>query len=263
MVDKAKGKDVVQDVDRKIKSISLFPDDHGLLVRMSYVLTSFGEDPDTFTAKKNIWHFTSDSALQEIRDFSELKPFHTKINQHFNIDWSKVQLSNLTKPLISGLAARLWIQYKVPVVPISLEDQAQYVGQDWGGTNAQNFINKVRKLENLQVLSSTARPTTPHLSEPTPSPVTSTPAPEEGDDGLLGIKNKARNIAKNAFNTLKDYNQIANQICNELSKLYSKEEWICVVGEKLSISEHQIPKSLFQFGFNMGTADVYIVVNVP
>ena len=91
--------------------------------------------------------------------------------------------------------------------------------------------------------------------------ITSTVAPDEDD--LLHIRRKAQNIAKDALAALKNYNQVTNQICNEMSKSYSKYEWICIVGEKVEISEHQVPRTLFQFGFEMNSTDFYFIVNVP
>ena len=63
--------------------------------------------------------------------------------------------------------------------------------------------------------------------------------------------------------TYKNYNQVTNQICNEMSKSYSKYDWICIVGEKMEISEHQVARTLFQFGFQLNSTDFYIIVNAP
>ena len=247
----AKGRDVVEAVLNKIKSNDIFDDDHGYIFRTAYIFSSFGEKHG-----QNIWMFQDESALAFTRNAS-LISYHLKIKQNFGIEWSNVTLNDLSKPLFCGLAQFLYITFRLnhPAVLVTLEDQANVcINYDYcrasGVLTVNGYIDKVKTLEHFATFSTTTK-------------IASTLAPDEVEDGLLGIKNKARNIVKNAFNTLKDYNQIANQICNELSKSYSKEEWICVVGEKLSISEHQIPKSLFQFGFNMGTADVFIVVNVP
>ena len=178
-------------------------------------------------------------------------------------------MSNLTKPLISGLATRLWIQKSRPVVPISLEDQKIIVIQGWEIAAAQDFIDKVRKLENLPVPSSTIRPTTPVTSHFTTTdsttirPFTRTPTPS---DGLLEIESKARDIASNAINKLRDNNEISNYLCTELSQLYTKEQWICIVGQKpfpsVSVAENQNTKSKFEFEFSLGMTDVYIIANI-
>lgn len=92
---------------------------------------------------------------------------------------------------------------------------------------------------------------------------TTTAPDDDGDDGLLTIKHKAKEIAKKAFEKNKDYNRIANEICNQLSEMYSKEEWICVVGQNVEISEHQRARSMFQFGFAVNEASVFIIVTMP
>ena len=103
---------------------------------------------------------------------------------------------------------------------------------------------------------------TSKLKVTTISTITAT-ASDDGDDGLLTIKHKAKEIAKKAFEKNKNYNRIANEICNQLSEMYSKEEWICVVGQNVEISEHQRAQSMFQFGFNVNDASVYIIVTMP
>ena len=128
MIDQAKGKDVVEAVAYKIMKSGIFPDDHGLLQRMAFVETLFGEEPDTFTAKKNIWFMSS--AGVDVTKNAILNPLYTKIKQQFGIEWSQIVFANLSKPLIAGIAVSLYLSLHQPV-PLYLEDQAKYYKRFW------------------------------------------------------------------------------------------------------------------------------------
>ena len=118
-------------------------------------------------------------------------------------------------------------------IPVTLDGQAKFcVDHDVCKSSAE-FISKVRVLENssTQTKSSAATLGT--------DPTTRVFMPS---DGLLEIESKARDIASNAINKLRDNNEISNYLCTELSQLYTKEQWICIVGQKpfpsVSVAEH-------------------------
>jgi hypothetical protein len=241
MTEGAKGRDVVEAVINKIKSSGIFPDDHGYLFRVAYVQTLFGENSPTF-----IWIF-----VRVIRD-QKLEPFYAKIKQHFGIDWNKVQLNDLRKPLINGLAEYLFLMMQTRI-PETIEEQAQLCLNREACQSIKEFISKVKILETLS--NSTTTPRIPLSTRgPTPS------------DGLLEIESKARDIASNAINKLRDNYEISNYLCTELSQLYTKEQWICIVGQKpfpsVSVAEHQNTKSKFEFEFSLGITHFYIIVNI-
>ena len=50
----------------------------------------------------------------------------TKIKDKFGIEWSKVEWKDLTKPLYSALAARLFMSNKPSAIPDDIEGQAKY-----------------------------------------------------------------------------------------------------------------------------------------
>ena len=157
MTEGAKGRDVVEAVINKIKSSGIFPDDHGYLFRVAYVRTSFGE----VSSEKFIWVFVG------VTQHQKLEPFYEKIKQHFGIDWSKVQLNDMKKPLINGLAEYLFLMMQTRI-PETIEEQAQLCVSREGCLSVEQFISKVKILENLS--NSTTTPRVPlSTGGPTPS----------------------------------------------------------------------------------------------
>ena len=82
---------------------------------------------------------------------SSLAPFHEEIKNYFGIDWSVVIWEDLRKPLYSGLAARLYMQWNSGGVSIgtSVEEQATYwVAYYRENGDKQTFIDRVGELDD-------------------------------------------------------------------------------------------------------------------
>ena len=91
----------------------IFPDDNGLLLRMAFVEKLFGEEPDTFTVKKNIWFMSS--AGVDVTKNASFNPLYTKIKQQFGIEWSQIVFADLSKPFIAGIEVSLYLSLHQPV----------------------------------------------------------------------------------------------------------------------------------------------------
>ena len=76
-----------------------------------------------------------------------LKAKFKKIKDKFGIDWSKVEWKDLTKPLHSALAARLFLSNKPSIIPHGIKDQASYWKEHYntpaGNGTTQQFIKLV------------------------------------------------------------------------------------------------------------------------
>ena len=152
----ATGKSVVEDVVRQISSI--FPDDHGFLVRIAWVESKFGTDPNTFTNKDGrpyhggIWQVDS-VGFEDTKNVSahpSLRSKYRQIEDKFGIEWSGVEWESLRKPLYSGLAARLLLSNVPAAIPRSVEGQAEYWKKYYnksGKGSAAKFTNDVEAMD--------------------------------------------------------------------------------------------------------------------
>ena len=151
--DGANGSDVVEMVLAKISGMPEFSSDHHLLRRIAYVETN---DGTSGVPPGGIWA-VDEWKLSIVLTAPELVELRVKIDQEL---YAEFECSNLSKPLVSGLAARLYLHYleivKNATIPLAadIEKQAEfwhthyYNGTD--GLTVGNFTVKVKELENIQ-----------------------------------------------------------------------------------------------------------------
>ena len=149
----ANGPDVVDMVIAKISNI--FDSDHRLLRRIAYVET---DDGTSGIPPGGIWA-VDECKLSIVLTAPELVELHEKIDQVFDIG---LECSSLTKPLVSGLVARLYLHYlqitkkvtgPVPVAA-AIEKQAHYWHKHYYSGDErlthEYFIQKVTDLEEKE-----------------------------------------------------------------------------------------------------------------
>jgi len=90
-----KGKDVSEASVRKIQRSGIFTDDQSFLRRTAYVETQFGDHSKTYRTGYfgGIWQVDENKFL--LTKSASLSSFHSAITRKFNIDWSKVNWSDL------------------------------------------------------------------------------------------------------------------------------------------------------------------------
>ena len=151
--DGANGSDVVEMVIAKISKI--FNSDHRLLRRIAYVET---DDGTSGVPPGGIWA-VDESKLKTVLTEPNLMELREKIDQEIEIEFGIITFNFLSKPLVSGLVARLYLHYveitenvKIPLAA-AIGDQAQfwhtyyYNGTELSG---DDFTKKVRELEKRE-----------------------------------------------------------------------------------------------------------------
>ena len=128
----AAGEDVVLHVVEKIENSSAFPSTHQFLRRIAYVETWYGQDEGTYSNDSyhgGIWNVRQSQFIetQNTTRYSKLKRKHKQIERQFGISWRQVQWTALRKPLLSGIAAMLYLNNVVNKnIPQSICQQADY-----------------------------------------------------------------------------------------------------------------------------------------
>ena len=145
----AKGSNVVRAVIARIHTSEIFSSDHRLLRRIAYVESNDGNDPNTFRSDYfgGIWQV--DELEFSETQAPELALKHEAIQEEFEIDWSKVEWSDLQKPLYSGLAARLYLCNIPDPIPTSsdIPGQARYWKENYNEDgDEQKFIDDAEVL---------------------------------------------------------------------------------------------------------------------
>ena len=160
------GRYVVTEVTRRIQESGIFPDDKGLLLRIAWVESRFGWDSGVFHRNDSIpvgiWRMNI-TALEDTKNVDlhpHLEKKHANIRRVFGINWKAMTTLDLHKPLISGLAARLFITNKPGVIPSEVEEQARYWKEHY---NTDKDITAETFLERLE------RQPRPGAQEPIPS----------------------------------------------------------------------------------------------
>ena len=102
--DAATGEDVVMAVISRLDATGFFPSDHRMMRRIAYVETKYGTvDNDR---GGGIWAL-GENKLDEMRSENFFQGIKNEIT---DIQWSLVKWNDLSCPLYSGLAARLYLQ---------------------------------------------------------------------------------------------------------------------------------------------------------
>ncbi|XP_078573554.1 uncharacterized protein LOC144860264 [Branchiostoma floridae x Branchiostoma japonicum] len=136
-----KGKDIVDACIGRINLAQIFEDDAGMLRRIAWVETQFGEAEGASTC---IWGVTPEmyetvSPSQSIKD---------AILVELGIDWNEVDVSDLEKPLYCALAARILFADCQTDLPLSLDLQADLWATCYNTQgDMQTYIDAVNQLE--------------------------------------------------------------------------------------------------------------------
>lgn len=126
----ANGSAVVLLVVGRLQQSGVFGNDNELLRRIAFVETRDGTLPDTFREGYNggIWAVDEAAFLgTKTNDASNVR-LPAKLQQirdHFEIDWTSVQWSDLRKPLHSAIAARLILYLAPRAIPPTNDLEAQ------------------------------------------------------------------------------------------------------------------------------------------
>ena len=163
--DGASGSDVVEAVVKKLNDSCVFPPDHGFMRRIAYVETTDGtnitQNPNVSNYHKRvgIWGLT-ESMLHHMRqklenhNYQSLSAVSEQIYGKFGVNMRGNEKLNLTIPLVSGIAARFYLQYKTVLrneeIPEDLAGQALF----WEiyyrvDANFTVFEEKVLELEGM------------------------------------------------------------------------------------------------------------------
>ena len=149
--DGANGSDVVEMVLAKISGIPEFSSDHHLLRRIAYVETNDGNS--SVPHEGGIW-VVDEHKLNIVHTAPKLVDIRKRIDIVLD---NEFECSSLSKPFISGLAARLYLHYleitENATIPLAadIEEQAEFWHTHYyNGTNGLTvgvFVEKVKELE--------------------------------------------------------------------------------------------------------------------
>ncbi|XP_072021860.1 uncharacterized protein [Amphiura filiformis] len=147
-----KGKDVTQAAVDVVVQSGIFPKDNDFLRRIACVESKDGTHPNTYRAGYDggIWQVDR-IGFEDTKDTVShpgLVAKYVQIHQAFGIDWSRVQWSDIRKPLYSAIAARLFLSNKPHAIPNSADivGQAAYWKLHYntaGNGTEQDFIDRV------------------------------------------------------------------------------------------------------------------------
>jgi hypothetical protein len=149
----AVGQDVVEAVIKKLKMTKLFPKDNEFLLRLAYAETKFGNDTANSPPVQGLWNL-DDSHLDATKDtvtHPELAMLHYKIGAMYGINWDTVTPMDMRKPLISGLAAHIYLKIVPDQIPATIDQQAAYWKKYYNlnaKVPAKTFVDHVTELHN-------------------------------------------------------------------------------------------------------------------
>jgi hypothetical protein len=91
------------------------------------------------------------TALEDTKDVvahPHLDKKHQEIKRIFDINWQAIKTLDLHRPLISGLAARLYLSNKQEVIPSSVEEQAKFWDKHYNaddGLTSETFLDRLER----------------------------------------------------------------------------------------------------------------------
>ena len=124
---RANGEDIVSDISDDLNMI--FPNDHGIMKRTACVESTYGLDNKTYRPNSGgIWQVDKEGfdGTQDVSSHPQLSNKFAKIMQYYNINWRDVTYDQLMKPIISGIAARLYYSNIAEPIPTDVKAQATY-----------------------------------------------------------------------------------------------------------------------------------------
>ncbi len=155
----AAGTDVVLATIARLRQARIFSDDNRLLRRVAHVESRDGIDADTFRAGYNggIWQVDEQNFLRTQDRIAH--PFLAEPGGIFElllsmlgIDWTAAQWTDLRRPLISAVAARIFFEIAEMDIPNIGDVQGQ--GEFWksSGFNGNNEDTLERFVEDVTAL---------------------------------------------------------------------------------------------------------------
>ncbi|XP_041369620.1 collagen alpha-6(VI) chain-like [Gigantopelta aegis] len=151
----ASGSEVVRAVVNLIHESCIFKHDKLFLRRLAFVKSVDGTDPKAFLPNSGgIWQVNTTQFTQIIGSTSAVNLFPS-IKSHFGIDWQRVTMDDLKKPLFSGIGAALLMTMVNEEVPRSVEKQSAYYFRHFDSdTNAAHtFYTTATQLPNACKMS--------------------------------------------------------------------------------------------------------------
>jgi len=155
---RAKGKAVVQKAVTTVDKI--FPGAKIFLIRVAAVESQYGEHRNTFRTldpkggSTGIFQTDRNSAFAATRDIAShpgLVRAHVKIKDAYGFQWNDITFEDLEKPLISALAARLFLLTIPQKIPTSIKAQAAYWKKFYntsaGAGTEKDFIKRAKGVQ--------------------------------------------------------------------------------------------------------------------
>jgi len=154
---KVHGPAVVETICTRLEASCVFPDDKLFLRRLAFVESNDGMKKDTFRDGYygGIWQVDEDKFEKTQSTISTvvLQPYIHNIKTSFGIDWATVEWKDLTRPLYSALAARLYVQYRLAAarldeIPRDVDEQAKFWQDNYrSGGHKADFSGPANNLE--------------------------------------------------------------------------------------------------------------------
>jgi hypothetical protein len=142
------GEEVVDATINQIKDSCVFRNDYLFLKRLAFVASNYGTAADTYRSGYDggIWQVSSSQY-----SLTKLPSYDHPIAENFDITWSKTTWSDLRKPLYSGIAVMIIIDYDPKIwsrksVPVTIEAQAS-VYESLGGDKS-SFVTSVSNMSS-------------------------------------------------------------------------------------------------------------------
>ena len=121
----------------------------GMLFKIAWVESRFGEHPLTYRSGYYGGIFQVGrrgfQSTQDVRSHRRLAGKLARIKRALCIDWSRVEWRDLTKPLYSAIAARLFLLNKPGAIPRSLSGQAKYWKDQYLGKHGKGTAEQFKK----------------------------------------------------------------------------------------------------------------------
>jgi hypothetical protein len=120
------------------------------LKRIAKVESNFGAAKGTFrkSGDRGIWQLNQKTGFEATKDVEShpgLEKAHEKIRDELGIDWPNVSFEDLDQPLISALAARLFLLTIPEEIPNTLKGQAAYWKKHYNTSLGKGAVQKFIK----------------------------------------------------------------------------------------------------------------------
>ena len=158
--EKATGKAAVEEVVRRIEESGIFPSTHGLLRRIAWVESMDGKHPNTFrdpSAKAGVGIWQMDKGtFNDLKMQTTLYDLFRKVKKRFGIDFRTIERKELSRPLVSALAARIQLYRFKEKIPLDITQQAKYWKKYYntkkGSGTVEKFLGDMKTLPKTKTL---------------------------------------------------------------------------------------------------------------